>query len=117
MKMCVSLEFAVKEVLLAVAGDPGLTRTSINIARDSRLDQDLGMDEVDPMEVICRLEDRFAVKFPDDQIQPWSTVADLVNCLAKRLSEIEGVEGRPCFADQPNSLSIGSDPRNPPPYR
>lgn len=103
--MGVSLESAVKDIVLAVADDQGLTGPGINITCDSKLDQDLGMDELDVMEVIYRLEDRFDVIFPDDQIQPSSTVADLVDCLALRIGKIKGIERGPRIANQPNSLN------------
>jgi acyl carrier protein len=101
--MDISLESAVKEIVLAVADDHGLTGPGTNIAGSSKLDQDLGMDELDVMEAIYRLESRFNVIFPDDQIQPSSTIANLINCLALRLSgKIKEAERGTHIANQLN---------------
>jgi acyl carrier protein len=96
-----SLEFAVKEIVAAVADDHGLG--SVDVYRTSQLDQDLGMDEVDVMEVIYRLEDRFSIIFPDDQVHASSTVANIIDCLACRLGELEPAGRLPQIANQPVS--------------
>ena len=59
------------------------------IARDATLHDGLGMDEADIIEVMLCAEDRFGVTLPDDAIGFSSTLADIVNLVALRLSERE----------------------------
>lgn len=64
---------------------PGFHRAIIR--RDSRLGEDLGMDEVDVIAILCRAEEAFAIVLPDHQIDLSSTVADVVTLVAARLEE------------------------------
>ena len=57
------------------------------VTLDSRLDDDLGMDEVDLIEVLFRAEERFGISLPDDDIGLSSTVGDIVGRMAERLRE------------------------------
>ena len=59
------------------------------VTLDSRLDDDLGMDEVNLIEVLFRAEERFGLVLPDNNIGPWSTVNDIVDLIAERLREKE----------------------------
>jgi hypothetical protein len=45
------------------------------------------MDEADLIEVMLRAEDRFGVTLPDDAIGFSSTVTDIVDLIAMRMSE------------------------------
>lgn len=57
------------------------------IRRDSRLGEDLSMDEVDIIAILCRAEETFGIVLPDHHINPSSTVADIVTLVADRLEE------------------------------
>ena len=61
------------------------------IARDATLHAELGMDEADIIEVMLRAEDRFGVTLPDDAIGFSSTLTDIVNLVAMRLSDRESL--------------------------
>ena len=55
----------------------------------SSLHDDLGMDEVDLIEVMFRAEERFGLVLPDNGIGLSSTVSDIVDLIAARLREQE----------------------------
>ena len=50
----------------------------------SSLHDDLGMDEVDLIEVMFRAEERFGLVLPDNGIGLSSTVSDIVDLIAAR---------------------------------
>ncbi|WP_238393401.1 acyl carrier protein [Myxacorys almedinensis] len=53
---------------------------------DSSLANDLGMDELDRVELLMALEEEFDIEIPDDVAEDgWDTVKDLVNLVQERL--------------------------------
>ena len=50
-----------------------------NINLSSRLVEDLGMDEIDKMDVIFALEDEFDIEIIDEDFEKWLTIQDIVN--------------------------------------
>jgi acyl carrier protein len=63
----------VKEILIAEMGiDPE------HIGRDSNLVNDLGMDSLDSIEVLCELEERFGLEIPDEVAEKLITVGQIV---------------------------------------
>jgi acyl carrier protein len=59
------------------------------VTLDSRLDDDLGMDEVDLIEVLFRAEERFGLVLPGNDIGLSSTVSNIVDLIVGRLREQE----------------------------
>jgi acyl carrier protein len=55
------------------------------LAEDSVVNTDMGMDSMNFILVICRLEALFAVKIPDRQWAKLSTLGDVVDAIQKRL--------------------------------
>jgi acyl carrier protein len=85
----VEIASAVEQIVAAVTDEHGLVEARDGVTLDSRLDDDLGMDEVDLIEVLFRAEERFCLVLPDDGIGPSSTVDDIVALIAERLRERE----------------------------
>lgn len=44
----------------------------------ARLNEDLGLDSLDRVEIAMGLEEEFDLDFPDDVIEGWRTVADVL---------------------------------------
>ena len=74
---------AVEQIVAAVVYEHGLMEARDAVTVGSRLDDDLGMDEVDLIEVLFRAEERFGLVLPDNDIGPSSTVNDIVDLIAK----------------------------------
>ena len=80
---------AVEQIVAAVADEYGLVEAKDAVTLRSSLSDDLGMDEVDLIEVVFRAEERFGLVLPDSDIGPSSTVSDIVALIAGRLREQE----------------------------
>jgi acyl carrier protein len=80
---------AVEQIVAAVAEEHGLVEAKDAVTLRSSLHDDLGMDEVDLIEVVFRSEERFGLVLPDNDIGPSSTVSDIVVVVAGRLREQE----------------------------
>lgn len=80
---------AVEQIVAAVAEEHGLVEAKDAVTLGSSLHDDLGMDEVDLIEVVFRAEERFGLVLPDNDIGPSSTVSDIVDLVAGRLREQE----------------------------
>ena len=80
---------AVEQIVAAIADEYGLVEAKDAVTLRSSLHDDLGMDEVDLIEVVFRAEERFGLVLPDDGIGPSSTVDDIVALIAERLRERE----------------------------
>lgn len=52
---------------------------------DARIQEDLGADSLDVMEIILAAEDRFHLAIPDEEAEKVSTVGELMETLAKLL--------------------------------
>ena len=83
----VEIASAVEQIVAAVAYEHGLVEAKDAVTLRSRLHYDLGMDELDLIEVLFRAEERFGLVLPDSDIGPSSTVSDIVDRIAERLSE------------------------------
>ncbi|MDO4742911.1 MAG: acyl carrier protein [bacterium] len=53
-----------------------------SIVMESRIDDDLGADSLDVVDILMSLEDEFNVEIPDEEIDNIRTVGDLVNYLS-----------------------------------
>jgi acyl carrier protein len=80
---------AVEQIVAAVADEHGLVEARDGLTLHSNLHDDLGMDEVDLIEVLFRAEERFGLVLPDNNIGPSSTVNDIIDLIANRLREKE----------------------------
>ena len=80
---------AIEQIVSAVLSEHDRHGDIDVIARDATLHDELGMDEADIIEVMLRAEDRFAVTLSDDAIGFSSTLTDIVNLVASRLSDRE----------------------------
>ena len=85
---------AVEQIVATVVDEHGLTEATDVVTLGSKLQDDLGMDEVDQMEVLFRAEERFSIVLPDNDIGPSSTMGDIVARIAERLGENEGRSSR-----------------------
>ena len=54
---------------------------------DKRIDEDLGADSLQRVELVMNLEEAFEVKIPDDEAMTLVTVGDAINYLQKHLSD------------------------------
>lgn len=61
---------AVEQIIAAVADEYALVEARDAVSLRSRLHDDLGMDEVDLIEVMFRAEERFGLVLPDNRIGP-----------------------------------------------
>ncbi len=52
-----------------------------DIALESDLSQDLGINSVELMDLAMRCEEEFDIQFPDDDIHEFTTVGDIVKFL------------------------------------
>lgn len=53
---------------------------------DSKLNEDLGADSMDALEIAASLEDRFGAKLNDDDIAQLKSVSDVVNTVNQKLN-------------------------------
>ena len=83
------IESAVEQIVAAVADEHGLVEARDGLTLRSNLHDDLGMDEVDLIEILFRAEERFGLALPDNNIGPSSTVNDIVDLIAEQLREKE----------------------------
>ena len=83
-----------EQIVATVVDEHGLTEATDVVTLGSKLQDDLGMDEVDQMEVLFRAEERFSIVLPDNDIGPSSTMGDIVARIAERLGENEGRSSR-----------------------
>ncbi len=65
---------AIAEILNLEAGD---------LRREQRLREDLGADDLDRLEIVMTLEQAFNLDIPDDPIESFATVGDVVTCLER----------------------------------
>jgi acyl carrier protein len=62
----------------------GITESQITL--DSRIQEDLGADSLDIMEIIMSVEERFQITIPDEAAEKVKTVEDLLSKLAELIS-------------------------------
>jgi acyl carrier protein len=91
----IDIASAVEEIVAAVAEEHGLFGARDLITPESTLNDQLGMDEADIVEVILRAENRFGISLPDNGIGFSSTLTDVVDLIAQRLSDKQASLTRP----------------------
>ena len=53
------------------------------ISLDSRLNEDLGIDSLDAVELVMALEEAYDIKIPDDELPNIKTVQNIIDCVAR----------------------------------
>ncbi len=69
----------IKEILVE---NLGLVEDEVTLEAD--IQEDLGADSLDIMEIVICVKDEFDITIEDDEIQNMNTVADLVNYIDKK---------------------------------
>lgn len=54
------------------------------ISMDTSIDEDLGADSLDIVDILMSIEDEFNIEIPDDAIETVKTVGDIVNYLEEK---------------------------------
>jgi acyl carrier protein len=99
----------VERIVAAVADEYGLVEAKDTVTLRSSLRDDLGMDEVDLIEVVFRAEERFRVSLPDDDIGLSSTVSNIVDLIVGRLREQEATLARVINAVRKNAAEVEAE--------
>lgn len=55
---------------------------------DTDLRDDLGLDSIDCVELIIRLENKYGIRIPDVELEQLRTAADLVRCMERHLQPV-----------------------------
>jgi acyl carrier protein len=76
---------AVEQIVAAVADEHGLEEAKDAVTLRSSLHGELGMDEVDLIDLLFRAEERFGLVLPDNGIGLSSTVSDIVDLIVQRI--------------------------------
>jgi acyl carrier protein len=100
------IALAVHEIVTAVANEHGGACDVIK--PESTLHDHLGMDEADIIAVMFRAEARFGISLPDRDIGFSSTLSDVVDLIADRLSDKRAV--LPSSQSSPISANDASAP-------
>ena len=53
------------------------------ITMDSRLNEDLGIDSLDAVELVMDLEEAYNIKIPDDELPNIRTVENIIDCVTR----------------------------------
>ena len=56
-----------------------------SVTMDTRIDEDLGADSLDAVDMLMSLEDEFDVEIPDEEIENIRTVGDLVSYIEEHM--------------------------------
>ncbi|NCO59361.1 MAG: acyl carrier protein [Deltaproteobacteria bacterium CG_4_8_14_3_um_filter_51_11] len=79
-------EKEISEKVIAVLADKGkVEKDQINM--DSSLVDDLGMDSLDAVEMVFEFEEQYGIQIPDEAIQGFKFVRDIVSYLMKVIPE------------------------------
>lgn len=60
-----------------------LSCAAADVTMEARLNEDLGADSLDAVELNMALEEAFGVQIPDEALAEMKTVADIVACIEK----------------------------------
>lgn len=72
------------EKIQAILADQ-LSIDESEITLESRLDEDLGADSLDSIDLVMSIEDEFELEVPEEVIQKIETVADIVNYVEQEI--------------------------------
>lgn len=62
------------------------------IADDLRLREDLDLESIDLWDMILKLEDRFKIKIPNEEVAKLFTVGQVINYVCRRLGIVDEEE-------------------------
>jgi len=57
----------------------------VEFDRSSKLQEDLGMDSLDIVELVMKVEDEFEIEIFDDDAEEWRTLGDILNTVNKKV--------------------------------
>lgn len=77
----------IKSQLMDVFESIGWIDMEKAVNEDSRLDDDLGFDSLDKIEVCMQIEKDFGIEIHDDEMDRIKTVGDVVNLLDEIINE------------------------------
>ena len=100
---------AVEQIVAAVADEYGLVEAKDAVTLRSGLYDDLGMDEVDLIDVLFRAEERFGLVLPDNDIGPSTTVSNIVDLIVGRLREQEATLAQVINAVRKNAAEVEAE--------
>ena len=100
---------AVEQIVAAIADEYGLVEAKDAVTLRSSLHDDLGMDEVDLIEVVFRAEERFGLVLPDNDIGPSTTVSNIVDLIVGRLREQEATLAQVINAVRKNAAEVEAE--------
>jgi acyl carrier protein len=64
-----------------IANVIGFKRSADDLDRDHNFYLDLGVDSIDIVELAMDMEEEFKIDIPDDKIETWKTVGDVLDYL------------------------------------
>ena len=79
-----TLTEAQKELIKAIVSDKSCEDLE-EIKDDSTLENDLGCDSLDIVEIVMELEREFNIQIPDEEVEDLETVTHLFECVEKYL--------------------------------
>ena len=53
-------------------------KEGVEVTLDSRIKEDLGADSLDVLQLLMAIEDEYGVEVPDEKLEEFSTVGDVV---------------------------------------
>jgi len=77
------VESKVKNILMSV----GSLKSEIEL--EDKLQEDIGMDSLDTIEIVMSLEDNYKITISDDDIEKIETVGDVVDYIKEKVEELE----------------------------
>lgn len=57
------------------------------ISEKTSLKDDLGVDSIELMEFVINVEDAFSISIPDEDVETFMTIGDLIDYLQKKLAK------------------------------
>lgn len=56
------------------------------VTEEAKLEDDLGFDSADRIELFMGLEDEFNIEVPDDEVEKVATISDALNLIERKLA-------------------------------
>lgn len=63
---------------------------TVDLVPEANIQDDLGADSLDVVEMVMALEEAFDIEVPDDHVEGMRTVADVEQYVSKRLAPVAG---------------------------
>lgn len=81
--MALSREDLVKEICGIIAYEMDFKLSDVK--EDSKLDDDLGADSLDAVEIVMVIEEKYNIDLDDEEVEGIRTVADIVNLVEENI--------------------------------